>query len=231
MKKLIVPLLAGPRPRSRWPRGWRRRSRKKDHRAGDQCPRPTFWTIAGRGLEKGAEGTPGIQYRVDRHQRRGPAAGQRRELGRLEWCAASPAISISVDDAAQRKPKNSTRLRPNTVLITTDSGRAAEQASCLYRHRQRRSRGGRAGEEIKKALPDGGKIALFVGHDGCRQRPRAGAGHQGSDRRQPRSSWSTCSPTRWTPPKAKANMENVLVKYPDIALLSGLWSYEDTADL
>ena len=26
--------------------------------------------------------------------------------------------------------------------------------------------------------------------------------------------------------KAKANMENVLVKYPDIALLSGLWSYE-----
>src|SRR5258708_33912589 len=78
---------------------------------------------------------------------------------------------------------------------------------------------------MKKALPNGGKIALFVGTmdaDNARERVQgikeaiAGTKVELVDVFTDQVDFT----------KAKANMEHPPVKYPDIALVSGLWAYE-----
>ena len=95
----------------------------------------------------------------------------------------------------------------------------------LYIGTDNKAAGLQAASEIRKALPQGGKMMAFVGTmdaDNARERVDGiKEGLQGSniqivDIRTDGGDFA----------KAKANMENVLVKYPDIALLSGLWSYE-----
>jgi ribose transport system substrate-binding protein len=109
-------------------------------------------------------------------------------------------------------------------LITTDSD-APQSKRLAYIGTDNVAAGRQAGEEFKKALPNGGKIALFVGTmdaDNARERVQgikeaiAGTKIELVD----------VFTDQVDSAKAKANMENVLVKYPDIALLSGLWSYE-----
>jgi ribose transport system substrate-binding protein len=84
--------------------------------------------------------------------------------------------------------------------------------------------GKEAGEQIKKALPNGGKIMLFVGTldaDNARERVQGikevlnGSNIQVLDVRTDQVDFA----------KAKSNVEDTLTKYPDIALLAGLWSY------
>lgn len=132
-------------------------------------------------------------------------------------------ISISVDDAPHATEELN-KVAAKTVLITTDSD-APQSKRLAYIGTDNVAAGRQAGEEFKKALPNGGKIALFVGTmdaDNARERVQgikeaiAGTKIELVD----------VFTDQVDSAKAKANMENVLVKYPDIALLSGLWSYE-----
>ena len=180
-----------------------------------------FWTIAGRGLEKAQKEHPdfNIELIVTND---GTAAGQRREMDDL-LVRGVAGISISVDDA-QHATETLNRIAAKTVLITTDSD-APRSNRLAYIGTDNVAAGRQAGEEMKKALPNGGKIALFVGSmdaDNARERVQgikdaiAGTKVELVD----------VFTDQVDSAKAKANMENVLVKYPDIALLSGLWSYE-----
>ena len=84
--------------------------------------------------------------------------------------------------------------------------------------------GRQAGELMKKALPNGGKVMLFVGTmDAANARERtqgikeaiAGTKIEIVDIRTDGGDQA----------KAKANVEDTLTKYPDIDLLVGLWAY------
>lgn len=180
-----------------------------------------FWTIAGRGLEKAQKEHPdyNIQLIVTGDA---TAAGQRRELDDL-LVRGVAGISISVDDAPHATEELD-KVAAKTVLITTDSD-APQSKRLAYIGTDNVAAGRQAGEEIKKAIPNGGKIALFVGTldaDNAKERVQgikeaiAGTKIQLVDVYTDQVDFA----------KAKANMENVLVKYPDIALMSGLWSYE-----
>jgi ribose transport system substrate-binding protein len=180
-----------------------------------------FWTIAGRGLEKAQKEHPeyNIQLIVTGEA---TAAGQRRELDDL-LVRGVAGISISVDDAPHATEELD-KVAAKAVLITTDSD-APQSKRVAYIGTDNVAAGRQAGEEIKKALPNGGKIALFVGTldaDNAKERVQgikesiAGTKVELVDVYTDQVDFA----------KAKANMENVLVKYPDIALLSGLWSYE-----
>ena len=180
-----------------------------------------FWTIAGRGLEKAQKEHPeyNIQLIVTGEA---TAAGQRRELDDL-LVRGVAGISISVDDAAHATEELD-KVAAKTVLITTDSD-APQSKRLAYIGTDNVAAGRQAGEEIKKALPNGGKIALFVGTldaDNARERVQgikesiAGTKVELVDVFTDQVDFA----------KAKSNVENTLVKYPDIALLSGLWSYE-----
>lgn len=180
-----------------------------------------FWTIAGRGLEKAQKEHPefNIQLIVTGDA---TAAGQRRELDDL-LVRGVAGISISVDDAPHATEELD-KVAGKTVLVTTDSD-AAQSKRLAYIGTDNVAAGRQAGEEIKKAIPNGGKIALFVGTldaDNARERVQgikesiAGTKVELVDVFTDQVDFA----------KAKSNVENTLVKYPDIALLSGLWSYE-----
>jgi len=180
-----------------------------------------FWTIAGRGLEKAQKEHP--EYDIQLIVTGDPtAAGQRRELDDL-LVRGVAGISISVDDA-QHATEELDKVAAKTILITTDSD-APQSKRLAYIGTDNVAAGRQAGEEIKKAIPNGGKIALFVGTldaDNARERVQgikeaiAGTKVELVDVLTDQVDFA----------KAKSNVENTLVKYPDIALLSGLWSYE-----
>src|SRR3984885_10837939 len=179
-----------------------------------------FWTIAKRGVEKAQKEHPDYSMQVI-VTGQATAAEQRRELDDL-LARGVAGVSISAID-----PKNSTeefnKVAGKAALFTTDSD-APQSNRVVYIGTDNVAAGRQAGEEIKKALPNGGKIMMFVGTmdaDNARERVQ-GIKEAITGTKVELVDVFT---DQVDSAKAKANMENVLVKYPDIALLSGLWSY------
>jgi ribose transport system substrate-binding protein len=179
-----------------------------------------FWTFARRGIEKAQKEHP--DYKMDMVVTgQATAAEQRRELDDL-LARGVAGISVSVDDAAHATEELN-KVASKAVLVTTDSD-APQSNRIAYIGTDNVAAGRQAGEEIKKALPQGGKIMLFVGTmdaDNARERVQGiretlqGTNIQIIDIRTDQVDFT----------KAKANVEDTLAKYPDIALLAGLWSY------
>ena len=88
--------------------------------------------------------------------------------------------------------------------------------------------GRQAGELVKKAIPGGGKIMLFVGK---RDAQNAKERIQGLEEAIKGSNISVIDVRTDDTDRvrAKQNVSDTLVKYPDIAGLVGLWSYNGPA--
>ena len=118
-----------------------------------------FWTIARRGVEKAQKEHPDYSMEVV-ITGQATAAEQRRELDDLLARGIS-GVSISAID-----PKNSTaefnKVAAKAVLFTTDSD-APQSNRVVYIGTDNVAAGREAGEQIKKALPNGGKVMMFVG--------------------------------------------------------------------
>jgi ribose transport system substrate-binding protein len=179
-----------------------------------------FWTFARRGIEKAQAEHP--DYKMEMVVTgQATAAEQRRELDDL-IARGVAGISVSVDDAAHATEELN-KVAAKAVLFTTDSD-APKSNRVAYIGTDNVAAGRQAAEEIKKALPNGGKIMLFVGTmdaDNARERVQgirevlAGTKIEIIDVRTDQVDFT----------KAKSNVEDTLAKYPDISLLSGLWSY------
>ncbi|MDA8248436.1 MAG: sugar-binding protein [Rhodospirillales bacterium] len=219
MKKFVAPLLAGALVAGLVAGGAAEAQQKKSlvfvtNVAAD------FWTFARRGIEKAQKEHP--EYKMEMIvTNEGTAAGQRRELDDL-LARGVAGISISVDDAAHATEELN-KVAAKAVLFTTDSD-APQSKRVAYIGTDNVAAGRQAGGEIMKALPDGGKIMLFVGTldaDNARERVQGirealkGSKVEIIDVRTDQVDFT----------KAKSNVEDTLAKYPDIALLSGLWSY------
>src|SRR5690349_22532743 len=118
-----------------------------------------FWTIARRGVEKAQKEHPEYSMQVI-ITGQATAAEQRRELDNL-LARGIAGVSISAID-----PKNSTeefnKVASKAVLFTTDSD-APQSNRVVYIGTDNVAAGRQAGEQIKKALPNGGKVMMFVG--------------------------------------------------------------------
>ena len=179
-----------------------------------------FWTIARRGIEKAQKEHP--DYNIELIVTgEATAAEQRRELDDL-LARGVAGISISVDDPTHATEELN-KVAAKAVLFTTDSD-APQSNRVAYIGTDNVAAGGRRASEIKKALPNGGKIMLFVGTmdaDNARERVQgikeaiAGTKIEIVDVRTDEVDFA----------KAKANVEDALAKYPDIDVLVGLWCY------
>ncbi len=178
-----------------------------------------FWTIARRGVEKAQSEHPDYAMQVV-VTGQATAAEQRRELDDL-LAAGIAGISISAID-----PKNSTeefnKVASHAALFTTDSD-APDSGRAVYVGTDNVAAGRQAGEEIKKALPNGGKVMGFVGTmdaDNARERVQGikeslqGTNIQIVDIRTDGTDFA----------KAKANVQDALAK-GGVDLLVGLYSY------
>ena len=185
-----------------------------------------FWIIARKGTEKAAAEIPGleVEFRIPSD---GTAAEQQRVVDDL-LAKGIQGIAISPVDPANQTPMLN-RAASQTLVVTQDSDAPNSNRVC-YIGTDNVQAGRQAGELVKEALPQGGKIMVFVGVlDAANAQQRyqglkealAGSNVQIIDVR-------TDNTDRV---RAKANASDTLVNNPDIAGMVGLWSYNGPAIL
>lgn len=185
-----------------------------------------FWTIARKGTEKAQQDIPGIdvEFRINSD---GTAAEQQRVVDDL-LAKGIEGIAISPVDPANQSPMLN-RAAEKAKVVTQDSDAPNTNRAC-YIGTDNVAAGRQAGQLVKEALPQGGKIMVFVGVlDAANAQQRyqglkealAGSNVQILDVR-------TDNTDRV---RAKSNAADTLVNQPDIAGLVGLWSYNGPAIL
>ena len=184
-----------------------------------------FWTIARKGVDKAASEMPDvtIEFRLGD----GTAAEQKRIVDDL-LAKGITGIAISpVDPANQVAMLND--VAQKAVVFTQDSDAPDSKREC-YVGTDNVAAGRQAGALIKEALPQGGKIALFVGKLDARNAQErlqgikeaiAGTKVEILDIRTDDTDQV----------RAKANVAEMLVSHPEVAGLVGLWSYNGPAIL
>ncbi|HEX8354900.1 MAG TPA: sugar-binding protein, partial [Pyrinomonadaceae bacterium] len=185
-----------------------------------------FWTIARKGVEKAdaelADVTAEFKIPSD-----GTAAEQKRIVDDL-LARGVDGVAISPVD-----PDNQTGLinetAKQTLVFTQDSDAPSSERAC-YVGTDNVAAGRQAGALVREALPQGGKIMVFVGKLDARNAAErlqgirealAGSNVEIIDTR-------TDDTDRV---RAKSNVADTLVKHPDVAGLVGLWSYNGPAIL
>jgi len=183
-----------------------------------------FWVSAEKGTEQAAKDMPGVTVDFERPPS-GTAADQKTIIEDL-LSKGEDGLAISLID-----PANQVQLINDTakqVLVFTQDSDAADSDRACYIGTDNHAAGLQAGEMLKEALPDGGKVMVFVGKiDVQNARDRlagikdaiAGTNIQILDVRTDNTD----------PVKAKSNVTDTLVTVPDLAGCVGLWSYNGPA--
>ena len=183
-----------------------------------------FWTIARAGCNQAAKEHPNltVDFQIPSD---GTAATQKRIVDDL-LARGIDGVAISpVDPANQTEMLNDTAKQ--CLLVTQDSDAPNSDRTC-YLGTDNTAAGRQAGELIKQALPDGGKVAVFVGSLGAQNAHDRLAGIKDALA----GSKVEIIDTRTDDTdhvRAKANAADALVKYPDVACLVGLYSYNGPA--
>jgi ribose transport system substrate-binding protein len=183
-----------------------------------------FWTIARAGVNKATAelGDVDVDFKIPAD---GTAATQKRIIEDL-LARGVKGIAISPKDPANQTTVLN-RAADRALVICHDSD-APSSHRAFYIGTDNTAAGRQAGGLIKEVLPQGGKIMVFVGtlsaqnaHDrlaGIKE-ALAGSNIQIVDVRTDETDRV----------RAKANVKDTIVKYPDIGCLVGLWSYNGPA--
>jgi len=185
-----------------------------------------FWTIARKGCEKAEKDIPNVkvEFRITDD---GTAAGQKRIVDDLlakgvQGMAISPVDPVNqtqmINDAAKQ-----------AVVMTQDSD-APQSDRIAYIGTDNHAAGMQAGELIRQALPQGGKIMIFVGKIDAQN---AQARYSGIKDALVGSKVEILDVRTddTDPVRAKANAADTLVRYPQISAMVGLWNYNGPAIL
>jgi len=185
-----------------------------------------FWVIAKKGTDKAQAELPNyvVEFKMPQE---GSAANQKQILDDL---AANGVQAIAVSPV---DPKNQTEdlnaLASKLFLMTQDSD-APDSKREVYLGTDNGAAGRLGGEEIKKALPNGGKIMVFVGKGDAQNAKERYQGVQEALK----GSNVTIIDLRTDDTdraRAKQNVADTLVAHPDVAGLVGLWAYNGPAIL
>lgn len=185
-----------------------------------------FWIIARKGTEKAAAEIPNIEVEF-RIPSDGTAAEQQRVVDDL-LAKGIHGIAISPVDPANQTPMLN-RAAEQTLVVTQDSDAPTSNRAC-YIGTDNVAAGRQAGELVKEALPQGGKIMVFVGVlDAQNARER----YQGLKEALDGSNVQIIDvrTDNTDRVRAKSNASDTLVNNPDIAGMVGLWSYNGPAIL
>jgi ribose transport system substrate-binding protein len=185
-----------------------------------------YWTIARKGTEKAQAdlGNVDVDFRVDSD---GTAAEQQRLVDDL-LAKGIEGIAISPVDPANQTPMLN-KAAGQALVITQDSDAPNSNRSC-YIGTDNIAAGRQAGELVKEALPQGGKIMVFVGVlDAANAQQR----YQGLKEALQGSQVQIVDvrTDNTDRVRAKSNAADTLVNNPDIAGMVGLWAYNGPAIL
>ncbi len=185
-----------------------------------------YWTVARKGVEKAEKELPNVSVDVQLPGQ-GTAAEQTQLVNDL-LAKGIDGLAISpVDPANQTDLLN--KAADQVLVFTQDSDAPKSKRTC-YIGTDNVAAGRQAGELLKKALPNGGKVMVFVGKIDAQnaadrykgvQEAIKGSKIQILDVRTDDTDRA----------KAKSNVSDAIVKYPDLAACVGLWSYNGPAIL
>lgn len=186
----------------------------------------SFWTIARAGCDDAVKelGNVAVDFRIPSS---GSAAEQQQILDDL-LAKGVDGIAVSpVDPANQTEMLN--KVAGQTLLVCHDSDAPMSKRVC-YIGTDNSAAGVEAAKLIKEALPNGGKIMVFVGTlDAQNAKERfAGIKQELAGSKVEIIDVRTDETDRV---RAQKNVEDTLVKYSDVACLVGLWSYNGPAIL
>jgi ribose transport system substrate-binding protein len=180
-----------------------------------------FWKIAQKGCEKADAELTDIKVEF-KTTNDGTVDEQNRLIRQALDRDEADAIAISpIDPAGQKKVINDAAKR--ALLITQDSD-APDTDRTVYLGADNRVAGRQAGELIRRALPQGGKIMVFVGR---KEALNAKERYEGLEEAVRGSNVQIIDlmTDDANPTTARENAYAALKKYPDIAGMVGLWSY------
>jgi len=185
-----------------------------------------FWTIARKGTEKAQAELPNvdIEFRINDDS---SAAGQQRMVDDLLAKGVNGIAISPVDPKNQVQMIN--RAAGQAVVVTQDSDAPNSNRTC-YIGTDNEAAGRQAGELVKEALPQGGKIMVFVG---TLDAQNAQERYRGLKKALEGSNVNIIDvrTDETDRVRAKGNAATTLVNYPDIAGMVGLWSYNGPAIL
>ena len=186
-----------------------------------------FWKIARKGTEKADTELADVTV-VFKTTNTGAVEEQNGLIRDALDNDRADALAISVvDPAAQKKLINEAASR--ALVITQDSD-APDSARALYLGADNHAAGRQAGELIKKALPQGGKIMVFVGKRDVQNARERFEGLKESLQGSKVEIIDLLTDDADSG-RARENAYQTLKKYPDIAGMVGLWSYNGPAIL
>ena len=183
-----------------------------------------FWKIAQAGVKKGEKE---FNAKCDlRMPTTGTAAEQKTILEDLVVRGVSGIAISPVSPDSQTDVLNEAAAKVDLICMDSD---APKSNRMCYVGTSNMDAGKTAGEQIMKAIPEGGKIMLFVG---MRDAQNAADRYRGIQEVLKKDSKYVIlglmtDDTNHT--KARANVEDTLTKHRDIACLVGLWSYNGPA--
>jgi ribose transport system substrate-binding protein len=185
-----------------------------------------YWTIARKGTEKAQAEIPNVEvdFRIDSD---GTAAEQQRMVDDL-LAKAIEGIAISPVDPVNQTPMLN-KAAAQSLVITQDSDAPNSNRVC-YIGTDNTAAGRQAGDLVKEALPEGGKIMVFVGVlDAANAQQR----YQGLKESLQGSKIEIVDvrTDNTDHVRAKSNASDTLVNNPDIAGMVGLWAYNGPAIL
>jgi len=184
-----------------------------------------YWTIARRGVDaaKPELTDADVDFIMPAD---GTAATQKQQVEN-EIAKGAKGIAISPVDPANQTEWINSLVEKGTVVITQDSD-APTSKRIMYIGTDNHAAGINAGNEIKKALPQGGKIMIFVGKSDAQN----AMDRINGVRDALKGSNVTVLDVRTDDAdhaRAKSNAADALVKYPDLAAEVGIWSYNGPA--
>lgn len=185
-----------------------------------------YWTIARKGVEQAEKEDPNIHVNFQTPDQ-GTAAQQTQIVNDL-LAKGVQGIAISPVDPANQTDLLNTAAK--TALVFTQDSDAPKSNRACYVGTDNVAAGRLAGQELAKALPNGGNVMVFVGKIDAQNAADRYKGLQdgikGSkikilDVRTDQADHTV----------AKSNVSDTLTKYPDLAGCVGLWSYNGPAIL
>ena len=185
-----------------------------------------WWAIARKGGEKAAQEAGDVEFDF-RMLPEGTAAAQKTLVDDLLARGVDGIMVSPIDVENQKQMLDETAAK--TLLFTLGAD-APNSNRAAYIGTDDVASGKMAGETLKKALPNGGKIMVFVGRRDAQnaidrlnglKAGMAGGNIEIIDVRTDDADTA----------KAKTNAADTLVKYPEIDGMVGLWSYNTPAIL
>lgn len=184
-----------------------------------------FWKLAEKGCEKADAELANVTVTI-KTPFGGTVKEQERFINESIQRDDTDAIAISpINPAEQKAVLNNAAKR--MLLITQDSD-APDSDRALYLGADNRAAGQQAGELVKKALPQGGKIMVFVGKREVQNAQERFDGLKAalSGSKVEVIDLMTDDTNQM---KAKDNAVEAIEKHSDLAGLVGLWSYNGPA--